>query len=258
MKKIKQIAVALLEKHAPYTALALRANSQLYTGESELSCLKQIVPSDKVAVDVGANRGVYSYWLAKLAKKTIVFEPHPRMVDYLRRSLGDKVEIIPSAVSDSSGVIDLCVPSTAGSEQTYRGSIQESTADGFTDTVSYTVDMVTLDDRLTDRPVGFIKIDVEGHELSVLVGCKQVLMKDRPVLLVESEERHQGGTIQSIQSFLSALEYAGYFYNAKKWTPISEFSVEIHQSSEAELNNTYINNFLFVHNDTEIKGLWSR
>ena len=49
--------------------------------------------------------------------------------------------------------------------------------------------MRRLDD-LALGDVGFVKIDVEGHELAVLRGAAETLQRNRPPLLVEAEERH--------------------------------------------------------------------
>ncbi|MGO8126768.1 FkbM family methyltransferase, partial [Rhizobium ruizarguesonis] len=40
-------------------------------------------------------------------------------------------------------------------------------------------------------PLGFIKIDVEGHELKVLKGSQAILNRDHPNLLIEAEDRHR-------------------------------------------------------------------
>ena len=47
-------------------------------------------------------------------------------------------------------------------------------------------------DDVVREPVGFLKIDMsEGHELAVLQGAIRILKNDRPILLIESERRHQ-------------------------------------------------------------------
>ena len=54
------------------------------------------------------------------------------------------------------------------------------------------VPRITLD-SLGQDAVGFIKIDVEGHEVDVLAGAREILRRDRPAILVEAEERHRQG-----------------------------------------------------------------
>ena len=42
------------------------------------------------------------------------------------------------------------------------------------------------------QPVSLIKCDVEGHEGEVFRGAEQLLRQDRPILLFECEQRHNG------------------------------------------------------------------
>ena len=63
------------------------------------------------------------------------------------------------------------------------------------------------------RPAGFIKCDVEGHELDVLVGAERVLREDRPVLLVESvDDRPTAGQTGRVFDHLRGLGYDGWFF----------------------------------------------
>ena len=47
--------------------------------EPELGLLASLVPRGGTAIDVGCNRGIYSYQLSKLCDRVIAFEPHPDM-----------------------------------------------------------------------------------------------------------------------------------------------------------------------------------
>ena len=67
-----------------------------------------------------------------------------------------------------------------------------------------------LDDLNLD-PVGFIKIDVEGHEEAVLMGGATLLERDRPTALIEIEERHKAGAIDAITERMNGLGYRGFF-----------------------------------------------
>jgi hypothetical protein len=72
------------------------------------------------------------------------------------------------------------------------------------------VPALRLDDYALDR-VGFIKIDVEGHELAVLKGAEATIRGSMPSLLVEIEERHSLCGIQNVTAFLTGLRYEGFF-----------------------------------------------
>ena len=56
---------------------------------------------------------------------------------------------------------------------------------------TYEVDAVRLDDILTDYAPSFIKMDVEGAELSALIGAQSVIRKHRPILAICTYHRFE-------------------------------------------------------------------
>ncbi|MFD8811290.1 FkbM family methyltransferase, partial [Streptomyces sp. NPDC059627] len=46
--------------------------------------------------------------------------------------------------------------------------------------------LLTLDEVFAETPLDLVKIDVEGHEMSVLRGARRVLRRDRPTLVMEA------------------------------------------------------------------------
>ena len=61
-------------------------------------------------------------------------------------------------------------------------------------------DVVTkkLDNFNFTNKISFIKIDVEGHEIEVIEGGKLMIKKNKPVLLVEIEERHSKKNVHDV------------------------------------------------------------
>ena len=104
--------------------------------------------------------------------------------------------------------------------------------------------------------VSFIKIDVEGYESEVIRGGRETILREKPVLLVEIEQRHLGSKpIEKVFQEITDLHYEGSFLYKGKLHPLSEFSYEIHQKKFLEstpqkllgnkINRNYINNFVF-------------
>ena len=92
-----------------------------------------------------------------------------------------------------------------------------------------------LDNLLLKKKIGFIKIDVEGHEKNVILGSKEVIKKNKPNLLVEIEERHSKEKVEETINFINGLGYKSYYVEK-----------EILKSTKKLVNYSYKNNFIFL------------
>jgi FkbM family methyltransferase len=129
--------------------------------------------SDDVFIDVGAHWGIHALTAATRRRgeiAVIAVEPHPANLEHLRRwitdnDLGQDIEIVPAAVGATTGTTFLMANSSMG----YRVAL-----------CGTEVPISTLDTLLADRDWLrwrriVLKIDVEGHELAVLEGARQLL-----------------------------------------------------------------------------------
>ena len=218
-------------------------------GEWELRELANYVPKHRLAIDVGGNIGVYAYHLQRLARDVVVFEPNPTYVDRLRRAgVGKRLE--PVALSDHGGTAELRIPLWHGEESGGMGSLEEGAVPGSMLSRTVPVQLKRLDDY-GFGDVGFIKIDVEGHEEAVLRGGAETLARSRPTLLIEIEERHNPGGLGRIRAMLAS--YEGYFFIHGRRESLNDFDPGVHQRIEdlesaiaSRRGSPYINNFLFV------------
>jgi hypothetical protein len=92
------------------------------------------------------------------------------------------------------------------------------------------------------RGIGFIKIDVEGHEEKVIRGGLETLRREKPVLVIEIEKRHTGRPAGETHRLIESLGYAGFFFQDGKRRPLSEYEERM-QDPEYP---AYINDFLFL------------
>lgn len=137
-------------------------------------------------VDIGANIGTYSLQLSDQFKSVLAFEPHPvvnKVLD-LNKTINnlDNLLIEPYGLSNVDAEAKLYEPTKniGGSSLEHQGSGS-----------SYTVKIKhasTAINQLKNSKVSFIKMDVEGHELIVMQGLKELLIKDRPVVAFEAND----------------------------------------------------------------------
>ena len=87
-----------------------RVRKEIRRGEAEIALLPFLVDRSRNAVDVGANKGVYTHVLSKLARHTYAYEPNPKMFGVLRRNIEKGVTASPIALSDQTGRSELRIP----------------------------------------------------------------------------------------------------------------------------------------------------
>lgn len=218
--------------------------------EPELRIVAALVDPQRVALDIGANRALYTTVLRRLARKVHSFEPMPHLAARLRSAFPD-VEVHEVALSNTSGEVKLRLPGTNTSWATIEPHNKLEKARG--ELREVTVRMARVDD-FPLAPVGFVKVDVEGHEIAVLEGAHDLLARDRPVLLVELEERHTPNALGNAGALLAPLGYAGYFLDRVDardvLRPLSQFDAvrdasPTHVSEKGKIGR-YINNFVFL------------
>ncbi len=165
--------------------LPVRATFDLWADiEPEARHLARIGPGRGIAVDVGANYGFYSFHLARIYRRVVAFEPNPHAAAPLKAWRQPAVTLHEVALSDAQGSATLRIPTVQGRDMSGWASldavrIPEAHAVSSIEVRTRTLDSYELDD------VGFLKIDVEGHELRVLRGARATVDRWRPHLLVE-------------------------------------------------------------------------
>jgi hypothetical protein len=121
---------------------------------------------------------------------------------------------------------------------------------------SSTVTMVRLDEAVRE-PVGFIKVDVEGHEFAVLRGAERILREDRPVLLVESAGLHNPASPGDVLALAAEHGYDGVFLRNGRLAPLSSFRADIHQQvgPDGRPAKGYVFNLVFLPRDRPGPGM---
>jgi FkbM family methyltransferase len=136
----------------------------------------------------------------------------------------DHLECHHLALGDHQGSITLAMPVLDGVAQEQWASTAKDYAAHVSARVTverFTVPMRTLDDfALTD--VTAIKLDAEGAEYEILRGARETLLRCRPVLTLEVEERHREGSTYAVPAYLDALGYDVFFELKGAWHPMAD------------------------------------
>lgn len=150
----------------------------------------------ELAVDVGANIGymtaVFAACIGSLPGGSVLaIEAHPEIFEELKYNVENwrkvltnvKLEIQQIAISDERGKVTLGIPNSFATNRGLAAVLNRNDANKHLDLNSWqtvTVDSVSLDDLLpAPLKIGVLKLDVEGHEISVLKGAKKLLKEQR-------------------------------------------------------------------------------
>jgi FkbM family methyltransferase len=190
---------------------------------AEQRFVRKFLRPGMTVVDVGAHHGLYTLLAAKRVRrhgKVIAFEPsgreRRRLVRHLRVNACWNVVVEACALGDEVGEADLFV---VGGWQDWCNSLRPPAVTERTETIRVGVER--LDDvlwRLQVDAVDFIKLDVEGAELSVLHGARELLRgTSRPVILAEVQDlrtRPWGYRAGEIIEFLARENYCWFAVKA--------------------------------------------
>ncbi len=136
----------------------------------------QHTKSKRVALDIGANVGLWSRDLVKHFEQVIAFEPVAMFRECLVRNVTSANLTVESvALGDRQGLIKMVI--TEGN--TGHTHVDPNAIGGDTE--------IKRLDSLNLPVVDYIKIDCEGFEYRVLQGAEQTIKRCRPVIVIEQK-----------------------------------------------------------------------
>jgi len=136
-----------------------------------------------VVLDIGANEGDYACKIKGFYPKARIyaFEPHPKTYKRLKsKAVNYGFEALQLACGREEGQIELYDYSEAGSEGTSHASLYKSVIEEIhkSESKAWTVPVISLDCFIKKHEletVHLLKIDTEGHELSVIHGAQHAI-----------------------------------------------------------------------------------
>jgi FkbM family methyltransferase len=165
--------------------------------------LASYVPeSGLTAIDIGANCGIWTRYLAKRFRHVYAFEPNPRILPELKNLLPANVLVYEVGLWSSPTIrtfsvypqTDLFIESSFDAP-----GIQDEDKIG-----DDTVHCLSLDSLEIPGLIDFIKIDTEGSELEILRGGLNTIQRSMPKMVIEV---HHPFVEPAIIHFLRPLDY---------------------------------------------------
>ena len=186
---------------------------------SSLFC--SMLEEGMVVLDIGASLGYYTLLAAKRVGdkgEVIAFEPDPvafrGLLENIRINGWKNVRAFQFAVSDSKGERRM------GNVTAHKSFAIENDTIGI-----ITVNTISLDSFLDVDP-DIIKIDVDGAELEVIKGMKDILNKGKAKIICEVTPSHLsslGHRAEEIEKILKQYNYNIYSITERGLIPVTSF-----------------------------------
>ena len=179
-----------------------RGGSEVYVtncnvdwGSEEL--LAQYLDTSGSFIDIGANIGYYSIYMAPCVKSVYAFEPNSRVLPALRANslVAKNITVIAKAVAAFDGI--------TGFQQERDSEVSHVIEGGDGERGVCLVPAVTIDSFVRDQKIEVtgIKIDAEGADFAIITGMKETMITQQPLVLSEV------GASRELFSFLNSINY---------------------------------------------------
>ena len=183
--------------------------------EDELTeAFLRLVRPDQVVVDIGMHLGYFTVLFAQLVGnggQVHSFEPTPSTRKLAMRNVArfPQVTVHPHAVWSSQRTMTF---NDYGQQWMGFNSFTRARLDNGIQGTPFQVETTTLDDlrRSLARPIAVVKIDAESAEKEILIGAKELLRLDRPILSVEVGDFGQETMSRDLVQWLEAANYAAW------------------------------------------------
>lgn len=147
---------------------------------SERAILKEIIRPGMTVLDVGANIGIYTSFMAKIVGekgRVYAFEPSPHNFNLLKKyNNQSNITLVQAAIGDTTGRIALYISDKLNVDhRTYETGEKRKRID---------VPSYRLDDYLQGRKVDFVKMDIQGFEYKALLGMENTLQNNQDIQIL--------------------------------------------------------------------------
>ena len=191
--------------------------------------LRPYMSKDPVIVDVGSNKGDWSSLFAGRVKELHLFEPNEILLHYsmVRFCELSNIHYYDNGLSDIHGRSDFhyFTNSNNGLSSIFYN---KRWVDEGLPMKQGSINLTTLDNCF-DKPIDFLKIDVEGADWNVLKGGSKLLSEGKIRFIQVENSEHlklSGHTWRDILDLMSGFGYECWDFNGEEFVKPTEYTGE--------------------------------
>lgn len=202
-----------LKVFAAYKIRTLRRDPK----ECDFFIFMSLLNDSGLILDVGANLGIMSWHLLDTFPKAEIwaFEPIPEngrtLREVTKKFESERFRIFDLALGDKPGKAKMVLPRVGKVKMQGLSHVMHSSIEDFNSGDFYEVEIDTLDNIIgPEKRVEGIKLDVENFEYFALLGGKEMIIRDKPIIYTELWENENRIKCMDL---LVSLGYTIHFYN---------------------------------------------
>lgn len=184
-------------------------------GEFVYNTSKDYIEENSIVIDAGANFGQLSVLFSKLKKNVTVysFESSKFIFELLKKNAKlNNANIIPvhCVLGDISNKFYKIQKSDLTEFNSWGSNRVKILKNNISNIKSENVKAIKIDDFNFKKKISFLKIDVQGYDLKVLIGSKKTIMKHRMPIMFEYEvdfEKYFNYNFDSFEKFIKEINY---------------------------------------------------
>jgi FkbM family methyltransferase len=218
--------------------------------EKETSkAIRRLVNSDSIVIDIGANIGAHTLPISRLIGekgKIYAIEPTDYAYNKLKRNLlinknlvkkvqADQIVLINSESKSEIHNLYSSWPLTRKSDN-QKHSVHQGVLKTISGAKKTTLDNYVFKNKITS--IDLIKLDVDGNELEVLGGSKNVLEKIKPTIIMElaPEQYNDKNDFMKAMSILVSAGYRFYSLDEKFQYPSEPLDIISYVPTNGSIN----------------------
>jgi len=164
----------------------------------DLEFISEIRFGGSVFLDIGANVGIFSLIASQTFDEVVAFEPSPKTYEILKSNIElnsyKNITLHNIGLSNQKTTMKLYLNPLNNGGATLNKNVLKGTTElkkESWDSIDVKVDILDKISELQNKKIDFIKIDVEGYELSVLEGAVNLIKTNMPLIYAEISKDYE-------------------------------------------------------------------